>query len=147
MSSIPNLSAINPFSRIIDMKKLVELDPVAKTTKEFDETKIKRSAQKLKQYLLKIAPDDDVLHITELVLPIVEEALSGTLQLPFDNRKKPLRYESGEGLLPSEYSALAAPFFVAISGMSGLGSDLIEPIRRDGKIYAWMEFEDPASDI
>lgn len=126
------------------MKKLVELDPVAMTTKEFDETKIKRSAQALKDYLLKIASDDDVLHMKELVLPIVEQAISGTMNLPFDSRKKPLRYESGEGLLPTEYSKLAAPFFVAISGMSGLGSDLIDPIRKDGKIYAWMEFEDPA---
>lgn len=129
------------------MKKLVELDPVSMITKEFDETKIKRSAQALKEYFLKIAPDDNVLHMKELVLPIVEQALSGALELPFDNRKKPLRYESGEGLLPAEYSKLSAPFFVAVSGMSGLGSDLIEPIRKDGKIYAWMEFEDSASVI
>ena len=129
------------------MKKLVELDPVTRTTKQFDEVKIARSAQALKEYLLSLAPDGDHLHLRELVLPIVEKALSGRLDLPFDNRNKPLRRELGEGLLPAEYNKLAAPFFVAISGMSGLGSDLIKPIRKEGKIYAWMEFEDPGAVI
>jgi hypothetical protein len=129
------------------MKKLVELDPVTMTTKEFDTAKIRRSAQALKKYLLELAPDSDPLHIRQLVLPIVEQALAGTLDLPYDSRSKPLRRESGEGLLPTEYNKLAAPFFVAVSGMSGLGSDLIKPVRKEGKIYAWMEFENstPAS--
>ncbi|RDI99306.1 hypothetical protein DVT68_00105 [Dyella solisilvae] len=129
------------------MRKLVELDQVTMVTKEFDEAKIERSALALKEYLLGLTPKEDALKMKELVLPIVEQALSRTLELPFDNRKKPFRYESGEGLLPAEYSKLASPFFVAISGMSGLGSNLIDPIHKDGKIYVWMEFEDAASRI
>jgi hypothetical protein len=124
------------------MKKLVELDPNTLTTKEFDCVKIARSATELRAYLLQLSPADDQFHIKDQVLPIVERALEGTLNLPFEVQQKPLRYESTEGLLPREYNKLAAPFFVAIYGMSGLGTDALQPIHKDGKIFAWMEFED-----
>ena len=124
------------------MKKLVELDPISMATKEFDLIKIKRSARSLKEYLMQLGHEGDVYRIRERVLPIVEQAITGTLVLPFDNRKQPLLYEYTEGLLPREYSRFAAPFFVSIAGLSGLGSSLLEPIHKDGKIYAWMEFEE-----
>ena len=78
----------------------------------------------------------------ELVLPIVHQALLGTMELPFDLRRKPLSRESSEGLLPAEYGRLSAPFFVSITDMSGVGRDLIKQIYVDCKPFAWMEFED-----
>ena len=88
------------------MKKLVELDPVSMTTLEFDLKKIKRSAEALKHYLLQLDPTQDRYWMKELILPIVEQALQGTMTLPFDGNKEPLRYESVEGLLPNEYFLL-----------------------------------------
>ena len=124
------------------MKRLVELDPFSMTSKEFDCLKIRRSGERLKQYLSNMHPDEDPYRMKELVLPIVDQALLGTMELPFDLRRKPLSHESSEGLLPAEYARLSAPFFVSISGMSGLGRDLIRPIYVDDKPFAWMEFED-----
>lgn len=128
------------------MRKLVELDPASMMTKEFDLVKIRRSAEALRNYLLGLSSGDDQYRIRDLVLPIVEEALAGRLVLPFDVHEKPLRYESVEGLLPQEYVNLSAPFFLSITGMSGLGSDLIKPIHKDGKLFAWMEFEGEAGE-
>lgn len=124
------------------MKKLVELDPISMCTKEFDLVKITRSGNALKQYLLQLAPKEDVYRIKDQVLSIVEQALAGNLDLPFDVRRMPLQYESREDLLPSEYKKLAAPFLVSIAGMSGLGSDLLRPVLRDDKPYVFMEFEE-----
>lgn len=124
------------------MKKLVELDPESFTTKEVDHKKILRSAHALRDYLQHLAPEEDQYRIKEYVLPIVDEALAGTLRLPFSALQQPLIREGADGLLPREYEKLSAPFFVAIMGMSGLGSDLIKPIHKEGKVYAWMEFED-----
>lgn len=125
------------------MKRLVEIDPATMTTREFDHVKIQRSALALKAYLLQLDPSKDQCGIRSQVLPIVEEALLQTLKLPLEVRRKPLRREATEGLLPDEYSRLAAPFFVAITGMSGLGDDLLKPVHKDGKQFVWMEFEEP----
>jgi hypothetical protein len=125
------------------VRKLVELDPVTMTTKEVDGQKIRQSALALKEYLLKLTAAEDQYGIKSQVLPIVEAALQQSLNLPFDGRKTPLGYEGSEGLLPAEYRKLAAPFFVAITGMSGLGHELLKPIHKDGKLFVWMEFEEP----
>lgn len=124
------------------MKRLVELDPDTFRTKEVDYKKIRRTAESLKSYLLSLKPEEDTYQIKKKVLPIVDAVLSDDVKLPFDARNKPLWYEGTEGLLPKDYENISGPFWVAISGMSGLGCDLIQPIHKDGKVYVWMEFED-----
>ena len=116
------------------------------TTRDFDKPEIRRSALALQKYLLALEPSEDLYGMRTQVLPIVEQALTQALQLPFDLRKKPLSYEAADGSLPAEYIRLAAPFFVAISGMSGLGNDLLKSINREGKQFVWMEFEEPETD-
>jgi hypothetical protein len=122
------------------MKRLVEIDPKTGITKEFDHKVIRLSAQALKDYLLNLKAEDDKYDLRGKVLPIVEDALTGNLRLPLDRR--PLEYELTEGLLPGEYSRTSARFWVYAMGMGGLGSELIQRIDKDGKAYAWMEFED-----
>lgn len=122
------------------MKRLVEIDPNTGITKEFDQKAIRRSAQALKEYLLNLKTEDDEYNLREKVLPILEDALTGNLKFPLD--RQPLQFELTEGLLPREYSRTSARFWVYAMGIGGLGSELIQPIHKDGKAYAWMEFED-----
>lgn len=121
------------------MKRLVQLDPVSKSFVEVDQKKMQRTARLLRTYLLGLDPMRDTYRIREQVLPIVDAALDGSLKVPISPLDMPLRWELTEGLLPREYSRIAAPFFNTIMGSHRTVPQIVE---KDGKLYAMMEFED-----
>lgn len=121
------------------MRRLVELDPVSKRFMEVDTKRVKREALALKEYILAApAEEEEQFRYRSEILPIVEAALNGTLELPYRGYW-PYQWEGGEGLLPRNYSRLEANFYIPV-----MGSHLDAPkiIVKDGKEYAWMEFED-----
>lgn len=120
------------------MRKLVELDANGRFM-EVDVKCLKRAALALKEYILAApAEEEEQLHYRDEILPIVEAALNGALELPYRGYR-PYVWEGGEGLLPRSYSRLEANFLVAVTGTP---LDVPEIVVKDGKKYAWMEFED-----
>ena len=83
---------------------------------EFDHDAIRRSGRALRDYLLALSLREDRFQLREKVLPIVDQALSGRLALPFDDQDEPLRYEAIVGLLPKEYVRLSTAFWLHITG-------------------------------
>ena len=121
------------------MRKLVELDPVSKRFMEVDTKCLKRVALALKEYILAAPPEEEErLRYRSEILPIVEAALNGTLELPYRGYR-PYVWESGEGLLPRTFFSHYADFFVPAAGSH---IDVPKIVVQDGKEYAWMEFED-----
>lgn len=121
------------------MRKLVELDPVSKRFMEVDTKRLKREAKILKEYILSApAEEERQLRYRSEILPIVEAALNGTLELPYRGYM-PYVWEGGEGLLPPHYRKLEANFLVVAKGSH---IRVPEIVMQDGKEYAWMEFED-----
>ena len=128
-------------------KKLVELDEGG-CSKEIDPVKLKRVATAFKEWLLTVDPNNDPFGFLQKDLPLVEAALDGSMVLP--NHWYPHRRELGEGFLPEDFCEISAPFYNTIQGM-GLIIERdrngyvtgIKIIEKDGKRYAWMEFEDP----
>jgi hypothetical protein len=75
-------------------------------------------------------------------LPLVDAALNGTMPLPYKGWESHMR-ELGEGLLPRDYTRVSAPFYNTIRGAHLTPPQIIE---KDGKRYAWAEFEVPPGD-
>lgn len=124
------------------IKKLVELDGEYGGWLEIDPVKLKRVATEFKAWLLTINPHDDPFGFLKDDLPLVEAALNGTLPLPYKGQE-PHYWEWHEALLPREYSRASAPFYNTIRGA------LYKPpevIMKDGRYFAWAEFEDPPED-
>lgn len=87
-----------------------------------DHEAIRRSAKALRSYLLALNPREDRHSLKEKVLPIVNDALKGRLQLPFDERSEPLRYEGTIGLLPKDYMLVSASFWLHVTGSFDTGT-------------------------
>lgn len=124
------------------IKKLVELDGEYGGWLEIDSVKLKRVATVFRDWLLTVDLSKDSFGFLEKDLPIVESALDGTMKLPFKGNI-PHNWESREGLLPKDYCKIRAPFYNTIRGA------LYEPpevIIKNGKYYAWTEFEDASSE-
>lgn len=131
------------------IRKLVELDDGG-FSKESDPVGLTRVATEFKAWLLKIEPNNDPFGFLKEDLPLVEAALNGTLQLPYKGQK-PHYWERHEALLPKEYGQASSPFYNMIDGMNLVVNRDSEGyttgitiIEKDGKRYAWMEFEDQA---
>lgn len=120
------------------MRKLVELDEVTWHFKEIDPKKLQRVGHIFRDWLFQIDPAQDKFGFLKQDLPLVEAALSGQLELPYRGYR-PHGWELGEGLLSMEYREISAPFYNAIRG-AHLGVPKI--IEKDGRRYAWLEFED-----
>lgn len=121
------------------MKKLVELDGEYGGWLEIDPIKLRRVAEAFKEWLMTVDPRNDPFKFLEKDLPIVENTLSGLLTLPYKDGH-PHNWEVREGLLPEAYHDHSAPFYNTIRGA------LYEPpevIMKDGRYFAWTEFEDP----
>lgn len=121
------------------IKKLVELDGEYGGWLEIDPVKLKRVAIEFKNWLMTVDSETDSFGFLKKDLPIVESALSGSMQLPFRGTE-PHNWELREGLLPKNYRNISAPFYNTIRGA------LYEPpkvIMKDGRYFAWTEFEDP----
>lgn len=121
------------------IRKLVELDGEYGGWLEVDPVKLKRVATEFKNWLMMVDPKNDPFDFLKKDLPLVQLALEGTLPLPYKNGR-PHSRELGEGWLPADYTKISAPFYNAIRG--GL-EEPPEVIMKDGKYYAWTEFEDP----
>ena len=121
------------------IRKLVELDGEYGGWLEVDPVKLKRVATAFKEWLLTLDPNDDTFGFLKKDLPLVEAALNGSMVLPFKGNE-PHTWEWHEGLLLQEYKTACAPFYNTIRGA------LYAPpkvIMKDGKYFAWAEFEDP----
>jgi len=120
------------------IRKLIELDGEYGGWLEVDLVKLKRVATEFKKWLLTVDPNNDPFEFLKYDLPMVESALNGQMALPYKEGKPHTRMW-GEGLLPREYTRIAAPFYLTIRG--GL-EETPEVIMKDGKYYAWAEFEE-----
>lgn len=120
------------------IKKLVELNGEFGGWLEIDPVKLKRVATEFRNWLSTVNPAGDEFGFLEKDLPIVEQALVGTLKLP--HKGFPHNWEIREGLLPRAYTFIAAPFY----NVSGGSLDAPpEVVMKDGRYYAWAEWEDP----
>lgn len=118
------------------IRKLVQLDEDG-WCMEIDPVKLKRVAAQFKEWLETVDPEKDEFGFLEKDLPLVEAALSGTLPLPYKGYD-PHNWEFREGLLPRAYTMISAPFYNTIRG----ANRSIETVSKDGKRYAWAEFEE-----
>jgi hypothetical protein len=124
------------------MKRLVELDQETMYAKEVDVKRLKREAKVLRDYLLALPSERDDLALRQRILPFCDAAMAETLHLPLDVRDKPInvtRILDMGGDLPPGFEDLYSNFFVVAVGGD---ADVAHPIYRDGKVFAWMEFED-----
>lgn len=119
-------------------KKLVQLDDETWGWTEIDLIKLSRVAQNFMNWLENLKPEDDRFGYLKEDLPLVEAALKGTMSLPYKGTE-PHNWEIREGLIPREYLAISSPFYNTIRGAHLTPPEIIE---RDGKRYAWLEFED-----
>jgi hypothetical protein len=120
------------------IRKLVELDAETWGWSEVDPIKLKRVASEFKAWLMTVQPQNDPFGFLKNDLPIVESALNGSMQVPYKGWE-PHSWELREGLLPREYTKISAPFYNTIRGAHLTPPEVIE---KDGKRYAWAEFED-----
>lgn len=120
------------------IRKLVELDEDG-WCKEIDLVKLKRVTAEFKAWLLTVDRDNDPFRFLDEDLPLVEAALDGSMNFPFKGQS-PHNWENREGLLPREYTKISAPFYCTIMG----AERSIETVIKDGKRYAWAEFENPS---
>jgi hypothetical protein len=122
----------------MSMRKLIELDGEYGGWLEIDQVKLKRVANEFKIWLLTVEPNNDPFGFIKYDLPMVEAALNGSLKLPYKGGRPHTR-ELGEGLLPIDYREISAPFYNTIRGALDAPPEVI---LKDGKYYAWCEFED-----
>jgi hypothetical protein len=126
------------------IKKLVELNGEFGGWLEIDPVRLKRAAIEFKNWLLQIDPNNDVHGFLEKDLPLVNSALDGTLPLPW-RRSHPHSWELREDLLPRIYTNASADFYHTIRGSLEAPPEVI---MKDGRYYAWAEWEDPpASEV
>jgi hypothetical protein len=124
------------------MRRLVEIDPETFYAREVDTRRLKREAQELKTYLLELNPRDDTVGLRRLIMPFCDQALAGTLDLPVDVGRKPIltsRIEDMGGTVPPGFEELYARFF---NTATGVRAEVEAPVHKDGRVWAWMEFED-----
>jgi hypothetical protein len=117
------------------MRKLVQLDEDGWCV-EIDHAKLRRVALEFKAWLLTVDPAQDSFGFLKQDLPLVEAALSEQMVLPYKGFEPHTR-ELGEGWLPRDYTKVSAPFYNTIRG----ANRSIETIQKDGKRYAWVDFE------
>jgi hypothetical protein len=117
--------------------KLVQLDEDG-WCMDIDPVTLRHVTAEFKEWLDTLDPNNDPYEFLKRDLPIVEAALNGTLPLPYKGRR-PHSRDLGEGLLPREYTIISAPFYNTIRG----ANRSIETVNKDGKRYAWVEFEEP----
>ncbi|CAN5645587.1 hypothetical protein BH09PSE5_BH09PSE5_45590 [soil metagenome] len=120
-------------------RRLVQLADDTWGWSEIDKIGLKRVATDFKTWLMGIEPCNDPLGFLKQDLPLVDAALTEELPLPYKGWEPHMR-ELGEGLLPIEYTRVAAPFYNTIRG-----AHLTPPqiVVKGGKRYAWAEFEEP----
>ena len=119
-------------------KKLVQLDDETWGWSEIDPIKLNRVTKEFKAWLALIDTNNDSFGFLKFDLPIVKAVESGEVILPYKGWE-PHQREIGEGLLPREYISISSPFYNTIRGAHLVPPQIIE---KNGKRYAWAEFED-----
>lgn len=120
------------------MRKLVQLDDETWGWSEIDLVRLRRVALDFRAWLLTVDPAQDTFGFLKRDLPLVDAALNGAMVLPYKGDRPHVR-ELGEGWLPREYTQISAPFYNTIRGAHLQPPEIIE---KDGKRYAWANFED-----
>lgn len=123
-------------------RRLVELNPVTMYAKEVDLRRLRREAGELRAYLMALSDEQDPEGLRGRVLPFCEAAISGNLELPLSPSEKPInivRVLDSGGYLPKGFEELYARFFNTAQGSR---AEVEHPIYKQGKVWAWMEFED-----
>lgn len=120
------------------IKKLIELDGEYGGWLEIDPIKLKRVATIFREWLMVVDPGNDPFGFLKKDLPIVDQALKGELSLPY--KKEPHARDLGERILPEEYMKNSSPFYNVIRGAL---DDPPQVINKDGRYFAWTEWEDP----
>lgn len=106
---------------------------------EVDQIKLRRVAKVFHEWLMKVDPKNDPFNYLQEDLPLVQAALDGTLKLPYKG-DDPHNWEVRERLIPREYISVSSPFYNTIRAEHSAPPETIE---REGKRYAWMNFEEP----
>lgn len=138
------------------MRKLVKLNSRGLLT-EIDIKVMRRKALALKAYI-ESAPkqEEELFQYKAKVLPLVEAALNGSLQIPHKAEEMyswRLMLDGLAPMLPDEFDELYASFLNRIEGsphwsnpeflrtenLSDYHPDIVE---KDGEQYEWVEFED-----
>lgn len=122
------------------IRKLVQLDDDGWCI-EIDPVKLARVAAEFRAWLLTVDPNNDPFGFLDKDLPIAEAALDGTLPLPYKGQNLH-NWEIREGFL-DWFLEISAPFYNTIRG----AERSIETVIKDGKRYAWVEFEDPSESV
>lgn len=117
-------------------KRRVELDHNGRAT-EVDWKRLHRHAMAVKEYLDQHPSCPEIPNLRERAMPLVQAALSRTLIVP--NIRDPFIWEGREGLLPGGFSKVFNRFMNIVAG---LDRDYANRIEKDGKVYAWVDFED-----
>lgn len=132
------------------MRKLVLLASNGALT-EIDQEALRREASALKAYVESASKEEERLfQYRKKLLPLVEAALNGSVQIPFKGDDPYSAYLMMEGLspeLPEELQELYFGFVNRIRGSSICGLKDIrdykpEIVVKDGQRYEWVEFED-----
>ncbi len=123
------------------MKRLVELDSETMYAREIDMHRLKREANALYDFLLNTPFEGEMNFLKEKILPYCVGALNGTIRFPISPNDEPLNLSRilDEGMkLPEGFLSLYSAFF-----NTAIGSrvDVERPIKENGKLMAWMDFE------
>jgi hypothetical protein len=123
-------------------RQLVEIDRETMYAKRVDEKRMRREAAALREFLTRLSPAEDKHGLRKMVLPVCEAALNGKLRVPMSMRESPVnisRIEDVGGTVPPEFAELYSRF---MNTTTGSRADTDHPVEKDGKLWAWMEFED-----
>ncbi len=138
------------------MRKLVRKNKDGWLT-EVDPKALRREALALKAYIEAASrKEEKQFRYRERLLPLVEAALSGALQIPFKGDKpynSRMMMEGLEPWLPEGISELYFGFMIRIAGTAHISApsylktgnimDYVPDIvEKDGERYEWVEFED-----
>lgn len=119
--------------------KLVELNGEFGGWLHIDPVKLKRVANDFKNWLLETNHGDDEFGFIQKDLPLANAAIEGSIELPW-RKTHPHSWELREDLLPREYTNVSADFYFTIKGSLDAPPQVI---MKDGRYYAWTEWEDP----
>ena len=106
---------------------------------EIDPVKLKRVATVFENWLLATDHGDDKFGFLIKDLSLVQAALCGKLKLPW-RQTHPHSWELREDLLPRPYTSASSDFYLTIRGSLDSPPDVV---MKDGRYYAWTEWEDP----
>jgi hypothetical protein len=122
------------------MRRVVQLDPQTFFAMEIDTSRLAREAKELMRCISRIPAEMDADGYYRKLVPLCEAAIAGSLPLPLDVDRTPLNLAHLRDIgteLDAEFVELYARFMNTATGSRIEGP----PFKKDGKTWAWMEFE------